>query len=230
MAHSYQLHVDLDAQCLCCRSQQPFHFTSATDQVVCAHCVHHLGSDKAERRDSDHVALWLDLFTEAQQDAAALAADASETIGTRDATIADLTEQVAQLAAVVAGQYEQAAADSAAVTPAGAGVRALLESDAVKRAERNTVLATRRIDWAMAALWAMSELHRDDPAKPMYCVCGKSLSACAEGKALEPVRQSILDWEKKNVALLQEGKRHGLPDDHPAVVLASGGRAPGRWR
>jgi len=39
VAHSYPLYVNVLAQCFCCQSLQPFHFGSATDQVVCTHCL-----------------------------------------------------------------------------------------------------------------------------------------------------------------------------------------------
>ena len=212
MAHPYPLHTDVLAPCLCCTSPQPFHFTSSSDQVVCAFCVRHLGAEKAERRDRDHVALWAEMYRE-EQDAHRTdiaAAEASTTIN--DETIATLTARVDQLTQVIASEYSAA--------PTG-DARDLLETAVVKRAERNTELAARRTDRTMVVLWRLAQLHHDDPARAGYCTCGKPVAKCAESHALDPERQALSDWERKAVALLREGNRHGLPDEHPAVVAAS---------
>ena len=58
MPHQYALHTDVEARCLCCESMQHFVFASPSDHVVCEHCRRHLGDEKAERRDREHVALW----------------------------------------------------------------------------------------------------------------------------------------------------------------------------
>ena len=209
MSHAYELHVDLLAQCFCCRSRQPFNFTSASDQVVCSFCTRHVGSDKAERRDEDHVRLWVDLFSDEQSMHRAYVATTQQGIAERDASIADLSAQITQLARLVAEQFDETPSD---------GVRGLLQNDLVKRAERKTELASRQIDWAMAVLWRLAVLHHDDADKPLYCVCGRRTVSCAEAKAIDPVRTAVADWEKKNERLLGDGKRHGLPGDHPAVI------------
>ena len=209
MTHPYELYVDIMAQCFCCQSLQPFNFASASDQVVCAFCVHHVGSEKAERRDKDHLRLWVGLFGAEQGMHRSYVAATNATRVERDATITDLTAQVAQLVAVVAGQF--AAAPST-------GVRQLLENELVKRAERKTELAYRQIDWAMAVIWRVGMLHHDDDTSPGGCSCGRPRATCAEARAIDPVRTAMNDWEKKNVQLLRDGKRHGLPADHPAVI------------
>ncbi|TDW30242.1 hypothetical protein [Cryobacterium psychrophilum] len=209
MTHAYELHVDLLAQCFCCRSRQPFNFTSATDQVVCSFCTRHVGSDKSERRDQDHLRLWVEIFSDEQAMHRAYVAATQQGIAERDATIEDLSSRVTELADLVAGQFDETPSD---------GVRGLLQNDLVKRAERKTELASRQIDWAMAVIWRLSVLHHDDADKPLYCVCGRRAPSCAEAKAIDPVRTAVTDWEKKNERLLLGGKRHGLPDDHPAVT------------
>jgi len=209
LAHSYELYVDLLAPCFCCQARQPFHFTSASDQVVCSFCVRHLGADKAERRDTDHLRLWTELFNDEQEMHRSYVAATKATIAERDATIAELSSRIEQLGALVAGQFD--------ATPS-AGVRDLLENDLIKRAERKTQLASRQIDWAMAVIWRIGVLHHDDVSKPQQCTCGRALADCAEGRAIDPVRAAMSDWEKKNVQLLRDGKRNGLPADHPAVI------------
>jgi len=208
MTHPYALHVTVEVPCWCCLSPQPFRFTSATDQVVCTHCVNHLGSDKAERRDTEHVKLWASILDEVQQDSATFVAASLETDTANEATIATLTARVAELTAAIATDYAEA--------PAG-GVRDALQNELLTRAERTTTLAYRRLDRVMAVIWRLAELHHDDPKRPQYCVCGTRTAQCAEGLALEPERQEMLAWEKKNLQLLQEGARHGLPNDHPAA-------------
>ena len=211
MAHPYPLHTDVLAPCLCCTSPQPFHFTSSSDQVVCTFCVRHLGAEKAERRDRDHVALWAEMYREEREAHHADIAAAEASTTTSDNTIATLTARVDQLTQVIASEYSAA--------PTG-DARDLLETAVVKRAERNTELAARRTDRTMVVLWRLAQLHHDDPARAGYCTCGTPVAKCAESHALDPERHALSDWERKAVALLREGHRHGLPDEHPEVVAA----------
>ena len=206
MPHAYALHVTVTAPCLCCRAPREFVFSSPSDQVVCGSCVNHLGSDKAERRDLEHVTMWerlhADLLFNHQDEVESLEAtaraDAEE--------ITRLVAQVAQLTAVAAGEF--------AGTDDG-GVRGLIENDVTKRAERNTELANRRIDRIMAVLWKFDRLHHENDKNPGHCACGKPIARCAESLALEPERQTLGDWERKNLALARDNKRHGLPAEHP---------------
>jgi hypothetical protein len=219
MAHSYPLYTDVMAQCFCCQSLQPFHFTSATDQVVCGFCRKHLGSDKAERRDADHVALWVALFAAeraARQNAAATAKGAADE---RDREIAKLSTSVGELTASIADEFTS--------TPDGA-VRDILQTEIVRRAERNTVLADRHIDRLMGAIWRINVLHHDDDKRAGRCSCGRPTAECPEGLVIDAERPSLASWENRNVALLREGKRHGLPGEHPEVakVAASARRRP----
>lgn len=208
MAHSYPLYVNVLAQCFCCQSLQPFTFTSPTDQVVCASCLHHLGAEKAERRDVEHIRLWVGQYADQQENHRQFAEKSAVVDAAQQTVIDGLTAQVAELRDVVAGESDRTKS---------AGVRALLESDLVRRAERKTELAHRQLDWAMAVLWRVGQLHHAVEGKPLACVCGRTTAACAEGRALDPQRQAVLDWERKNLALLRTGSRHALPDDHPAV-------------
>jgi len=209
VAHSYPLYVNVLAQCFCCQSLQPFHFTSATDQVVCTHCVRHLGAEKAEQRDTDHVQLWLGQFAAQQQALQELTATSAATIAERDAEIAALAAQVADLTGIVAGRFDRGP---------DRGLRNLLETEVLKRAERKAELGQRRTDAAMAVLWQVDQLHRVRPADPQHCGCGKSAAACPEARALGPVRQALGDWEAKNLKLHAAGQRHALPAGHPALA------------
>ena len=206
MTHSHPLHVDLEVPCLCCLAPQPFHFTSLSDQVVCTQCVHHIGAEKSERRDLEHVRLWATRWAASETAHEQYSSESDALLVARDNDLTALRDQVTELSALVAGQF------SAGID----GVRGLLQNDLVKRAERNTELARRQIDWAMAGLWRIAALHHD--AAAAKCSCGRSIATCAESAAIDSLRQALGGWEKKNVALLQGGRRHGLPADHPAVL------------
>ncbi|WP_104199181.1 hypothetical protein [Cryobacterium sp. Y29] len=206
MTHAHRLHVDLEVPCLCCLAPQLFHFTSLSDQVVCALCVHHLGAEKSERRDLEHVRLWAARWAASETGHAGYVTETDALLVARDVDLTALRDQVAELSAVVAGQF----------TAGIDGVRGLLQNDLVKRAERNTALARRQIDWAMAGIWRIETLHHDSAMQK--CSCGRTAGSCAESAAIDPLRQALGDWETKNVALLQSGRRHGLPEDHPAAL------------
>ena len=62
MPHPHPLHADVEVPCLCCGSVQRFRFASSSDQVVCGHCRSHLGAERAEQRDREHIALWRGLL------------------------------------------------------------------------------------------------------------------------------------------------------------------------
>ncbi|POH71085.1 hypothetical protein C3B59_02340 [Cryobacterium zongtaii] len=209
MAHLYPLYVNVLAQCFCCQSLQPFHFTSATDQVVCGHCLRHLGPEKAEQRDADHIKLWLGQFAAQQETLQELDATTTAAIAERDAEIAALAAQVADLTGIVAGRFDRGP---------DAGLRGLLETEVLKRAERKAELGQRRTDAAMAVLWEIDRLHRTTPADSQRCGCGKSAAACPETRALNPIRQALGDWERKNQKLHAAGQRHALPAGHPDLA------------
>lgn len=209
MAHAYPLYQDIAAQCLCCRSMQPFHFTSAADQVVCSFCVRHTGADRAERRDADHVALWLRLYTELQDVHATAVENATAELAAKDQTIAERVAEVDELRSLLAGSFDS--------TPRG-GIRDVLENDLVKRAERKTELASRRTDRAMAVLWRLAHRHTVNPSQPAQCGCGMSVAQCPDRQTLETLRSELAEWEARNVQLAAAGQRHALPPEHPAYV------------
>ncbi len=216
MPHKYPLHVDIDAECYCCRMLQPFRFTSPSDQVVCAFCSRHLGSDKAERRDTDHLERWRERYGEAIQTHRRLVTSTAAERTVADETIAELRTRVDDLTKSIADDFGN---------PTLGGARGLVENEVTRRAERNTELARRLNDRIMAALSRVERLHRDSDGNALLCTCGKSTMACAEWNAVEPQRQALREWERRNLALLGDGKRHALPDEHPGVLKAT--REPG---
>lgn len=212
MPHAYPLHADVTAPCLCCRAPRTFRFSSPADQVVCAACANHTGAAKAERRDAEHVEMWAALYSVEQNDHRDDVSRLESAVASADASIAELRDQVVQLTAL-------AAADVAAST--SGGVRALVENDVVRRAERGTELANRRTDRVMAALWRIDALHHPQAGDPRLCTCGEPGGKCAENLALEPERQTLRDWERKNLALARAGSRHALPAGHPDLAQGS---------
>ncbi|MFT2816081.1 hypothetical protein [Leifsonia sp. A12D58] len=217
MAHQYQLHQKITVQCWCCRSPQEFVFSSPSDQVVCSHCVAHTGNTHAERRDADHVQLWSDLYARALAEHAAQTAAADQTIALLIAELDAAKEQVAQFSAVLARDFDQTQS---------AEVRAILETDLVKSAERKTDAALLRYDRAMAALWRISTQHqlsdaKPQPNQPLRCSCGKPVTECVEWAALESVRQLLESWEAKQQRHLAAGERHALPSEHPDVQTST---------
>ena len=213
MAHQHPLHQTITVQCWCCRSPQEFVFNSPSDQVVCSHCVAHTGSTHAERRDADHVQLWSDLYARTLADHAAETTAADQAIALLVAELDAAKAQIEQFTAVLARDFDQAQ---------GSEVRAILETDLVKNAERKTDAALLRYDRAMAALWRINSLHQLSdtkplPNQPVRCSCGKPVTACSEWAALESVRQLLEAWEAKQQRFLAAGERHALPPEHPAV-------------
>ena len=203
MVHAHPLHVAVDVECYCCRLVQPFTFTSPNDQLVCAECSRHYGEGKAEKRDLDHIAMWSARYGELSQLQRDLTATTDAERMSATTTEAELRARVAELTTAIADDF--------AATDLG-GSRALLENELVTRAERRTELANRQNDRLMAALWRLDRIHHD--GTPLHCSCGKTLVTCAEWSAIEPQRQAIRDWEKRNLALRAEGKRDALPPDY----------------
>lgn len=188
MAHSYELHVDVIAECWCCLAPRPFVFSSASDQVVCSLCLHHQGSAKAEARDREHVAMWAGLLRETEEQKRQLREAASATQRSDSHEIATLKEQLGALQKSVSDRVEQ--------MPTG-DARLLVESELVSRSARKAELAQRSIDRLMGVLSQLNTLHGDDPGDPLRCRCGLAVTRCAEWKAIEPVRRLVLDWEKR---------------------------------
>lgn len=215
MPHPYPLHVAIDAECYCCRLVQPFRFSSSTDQVVCAFCSRHVGGEKAQKRDADHVAMWSERYGEAIEAHRLFVAEATAERLSAARALAQLRARVVELTASVADAFEGADLGDA---------RGLVETEVTRRAERRTELAQRLTDRVMAALWRVERLHRDADAAGNSCTCGRPTATCAEWKAVEPQRSTLRDWENRNLGMLKGGDRHALPPEHPDVQAASKSR------
>ncbi|WP_411701187.1 hypothetical protein [Conyzicola sp.] len=151
------------------------------------------------------MAMWADLAADQQVNHQAEVERLTALLASEALVIDGLRAESAGLTAVVAGEF------------AVGGVRDLLENDVVRRADRATELANRRNDRTMAVLWRLERLHHENAQNFGACACGEPVLTCAEFAAIEPERQAVREWEKKNVAWAAEGKRHGLPAEHPAA-------------
>jgi hypothetical protein len=189
VTHQYRLHEDLLAECLCCHAQQPFHFESSSQQVVCTFCTRHIGTEKAERRDADHVRLWSEMYTDALETHQRFVAESERVMAEKDAAIRELEERVTELTSLVAGQFDQ--------TQTG-GVRSVLQTELLKRAERRTELESRRTARAMRVLAQLAVLHRSSEDDPLRCACGRSVVECAERAAIEPLGRDIAEWDSRS--------------------------------
>jgi hypothetical protein len=189
---------------------QPFRFSSSSDQVVCAFCSRHFGEGKAERRDLDHLKMWAERYAELSEEHRRTLAEADSAAAESARQIEELAREVTGLRDVIAGRFEEAQ---------GGSIRTLLQNEIQKRADRNTELANRRSDRLVSVIWRLDVLHRDDNTAER-CTCGRATDMCPEWKAIEPQRRLVREWEARNLALLAQGTRHALPDDHPAVLSA----------
>jgi hypothetical protein len=204
MAHPYPLHVVVDVECYCCRLGQAFTFSSPNDQLVCAECSRHYGEGKAEKRDLDHIAMWSARYGAlSHRHRELLKSTDDERMSAKDIETA-LRERVSELTTAIADDF--AGSDLG-------GSRALVHDEVVGRAERRTELANRLNDRIMAALWSLDRNHHS--ADETMCSCGKKIIGCADWSAIEPQRQALRDWEKRNLALRAAGQRHALPGDYP---------------
>jgi hypothetical protein len=183
---------------------------SATERrpQVCAMCGKHYGHPEKTARDhSEMMARLRDSHAAAveRSDARRAAAEAE-----RDAA----NERVRQLVATIATQYRD--------EPDGEA-RRLLEQRVVRDAERAQLGAQRQRDRAMGAIFRLGELHSEAGDT---CTCGERITVCAEFAALAPVRDDYVKWERRQIELLEAGKEHGLPLDHPRGA----GVKPWEWK
>ncbi len=108
--HTFPLHRPFPTECLCCRVEQEFTFTSQSDQVVCKGCIRHQGDAtvKANQRDTDHVGLWRSELALTKEDHDEVVAQLRVEIERRDQQIADRRTEIADLQAVVRAGVESA--------------------------------------------------------------------------------------------------------------------------
>ncbi|MDR7310081.1 hypothetical protein J2S40_001139 [Nocardioides luteus] len=75
--------------------------------------------------------------------------------------------------------------------------------------------AYERRDKAMGALSDLRRLHHQDPDNRRRCSCGDLFHRCEVAQIVK--WQSIVSWEEHQVRLSEQGERHFLARDHPAL-------------
>lgn len=118
--------------------------------------------------------------------------------------LAETQRQVVTLTATIVSDYQ--------VRPAGS-IQNAVENEVLAAADKRLKAAVRQRDRAMGTVFRLSALHHEQNGT---CSCGRRLVDCAELGALEGIRQEYSRWERAQLLLLEAGKTHGLPLDHPA--------------
>lgn len=111
--------------------------------------------------------------------------------------------QVEQLVATIAAEYQQ--------RPLG-DIQGLVENQVVRDAERAQHGAQRQRDRVMGAIFRIDELHHEVLEN---CKCGRRITACPDFAAISVIREDYHKWERRQIELMEAGKQHGLPLDHP---------------
>jgi len=204
---SLPLHQNVVLPCGCCGIPHGFLFTSQSDQVVCPACRNH--AQDPEKRSVLHRERWMGYQAKRDEEHEEHLIRLRQELRARDAAIAELRQRVADLQAVVLGEYENA--------PLG-DLQTFLQSEVVAGAESKMRAAYQSRGRAMAALWAIDRMHRDGK-RPNFCECGVAVDKCSARKALpESIVNDLDRWERRELELLKRGVRHQLPEDHPEVV------------
>ena len=219
--HTYQLHRLVKAECLCCRVEQDFTFTSSSDQVVCKSCTRHQGQTtvKANQRDTDHVGLWKSELELAKINRREDIARLQEAIAHRDQQLRERRKEISDLQAVVRAGVESAPSPM---------VERWYTDEKVVEALQLRDAAYRSRDRAYRSLWWLARLHREDDARDGYCVCRRTVRGCKEWQAVAGAFPALNKWERDQIDRLHSGQPDGLPDDHPEV-LKLGNTGARRW-
>lgn len=222
--HDMPLHRRVSAECLCCRVETEFVFTSRSDQVICKGCLRHQGDTalKAILRDRDHLALWQSELTIAKDGHASVEADRRHLIEERDHELAKRQAEINDLRQVVRVGVENAPL---------AAVEQWWADEQIRVAHDQRDAAYRSRDHAYRALWAADRLHHEDEQRDRYCICGRQINQCKELQAVESAADSLLHWERGQIDRFQQGLSHGLPDEHPEVLRSGQNhhRRRGHW-
>lgn len=209
--HTYPLHRPFLTECLCCRIEQQFVFTSQSDQVVCKGCVRHQGDTaaKANQRDTDHVGLWRSELALAKEDHTREVSQLRAEIKRRDKQLIDQRTEIVDLQATVRARVESAP------LPA---VERWFADEQVVAAHGQRDSAYRSRDHAYRALWAADRLHHEDYTRQGHCSCGRRLNQCKELEAIASATAALDKWEKAQIERIRLGQPDGLPAEHPEVL------------
>jgi len=165
---------------------------------ICAACEPHYGNPAKTARDHG-------VMMEQYRDAnASFVERLDDRRLALEAELAETQQQVATLTATIVSDYQE--------RPAGS-IQNVVEQDLLSAADKRLKAAVRLRDKAMGTVFRLTALHHEQDGA---CSCGRRLVDCAELSALESVRQDYVRWERAQLELLNAGRAHGLPLDHPA--------------
>ncbi|MGQ4616453.1 hypothetical protein [Nocardia sp. R7R-8] len=202
--HYYALHSPVRAECLCCKLEQAFVFKSNSDIVVCAGCSRHQGDglQKAKLRDADHIAMWSSGFQLALEEHAEEVGQLQQRIEALNEVLRKERQLVSDLRFTLKSELNQRAES----------VQKWIDDERVAEALAQRDSAYRSRDRAMAHLWTLDQLHHDRDRSGERCSCGKSVRACQEWQALDPIAGTLYQWERKQEERRDMGLPHALPD------------------
>ena len=217
--HRYPLYSPVRAECLCCRLGYDATFKSKTDQVICPTCCRHQGNSpqEVERRTRDH--------TEQARQALQAQHDGYER---RLALMKQQCDVYRAELERIGGEIDElrdAVAAGIANTPPES-VQRWWESEAIRDAQAKRDIAYRARDKAYRSIWYLDRIHHHDEQNDRKCSCGKAATGCKDLQVLDEIVEALDRWERNQVERCTQGKEHGLPWDHPAVMTAS---ATDRW-
>ena len=185
--------------CQCCFIRAiPANGVTDRPVQICASCEPHYGNPAKTARDHG---VMMEQYRESNATFVERLDDRRLAL---EAELAETQQQVVTLTATIVSDYQE--------RPAGS-IQNVIEQDLVSAADKRLKAAVRLRDKAMGTIFRLSRLHHDQDGT---CSCGKRLVDCAELSALEGIRQDYSRWEKTQLELLNAGKSHGLPLDHPA--------------
>jgi hypothetical protein len=175
-------------------------------QQVCDLCKAHHGRD-LQRVIALHRLWWHQYTTQAVANHRDRVRGLRSQVEQLSSDLADREWKLTELTDVVERDYESA--------PLGP-LQSWLSTEIVKAAEARTATAYRSRDRHMATLWRLDNRHRDGK-QAGTCACGQPAAKCRDRELLDASRDDLYRWENRELERLKDGKRHGLPDEHPEV-------------
>lgn len=185
------------APCECCWVT-PVQRSVSDRSPYCPRCRAHLHN--LDNLRADHRQL-IAAITERQANAVALATNLDVR---REQTIKNLMSEREELLNAIAINFLDSPSPALEV---------LIRDAVVREVEDEARNAYRTRNRAMAAIWRMDELHSETLADK--CKCGKPLKGCRDFKELTFFRETYYSWERRQIDLMKQNKRHGLPANHP---------------
>lgn len=208
------LHKPTTVHCTCCGIPTEFRFTSQTDQAVCPPCQKH--GQNADKRNNLHRLRWIAHDRARNEFHRKRQAEAAKSLADVRAERDEQAQKVKDMLEAIASGYN---------SPEAGLVKPFLQNGVVVEAEKKMRNAYFARDMAFKTMTRIQEFHHPVTGTDK-CQCGEYTFHCKVLEAIEWEGTHLERWQRKQLQLLNAGKRHDLPDNHPAV-LASGRRASG---